>query len=85
MSPKCYVLFILLRMHFSLHLILKASLEISFVRLTPSMMQVGVFCDIRSGIVSRHLELDKRQARDHYEWFASPLSRTTPPPSHHEV
>jgi hypothetical protein len=36
-------------------------------------------------MVSKHLELTKRQARDHYRRFASPLSRTAPPPSRLEV
>jgi hypothetical protein len=43
MSLKCYVLLILLWMHFSLHLILEASLEFFFVRLTPSMMHAALF------------------------------------------
>jgi hypothetical protein len=68
-------------MQFSLHLILEASLENSFVRLTPSMMHVAIFCDIRSAMVSKHSELTKWHARDRYERFASPLSRTFPPPS----
>jgi hypothetical protein len=72
-------------MHFSLHLILEASLENSFVGLTPSMMHVVVFCDIRSPMVSKHSELMKWQIQDGYGRFASPSSRTTPPPLHHKV
>jgi hypothetical protein len=36
-------------------------------------------------MVSKHLQLTKRQARDRYGRFASPLSCTAPPPSCHEV
>jgi hypothetical protein len=36
-------------------------------------------------MVSKHLELAKRQALDRYWRFASPSSRTTPPPSCQEV
>jgi hypothetical protein len=36
-------------------------------------------------MVSKHLELVKRQARDRYGMFASPLSHTAPPPLRHEV
>jgi hypothetical protein len=36
-------------------------------------------------MVSKHLELIKRQGQDHYGRFASPMSRTTPPTSRHEV
>jgi hypothetical protein len=79
MSLKCYVLFILLWMHFSLHLILEASLENPFVRLTPSMMHVAVFWEISSAMDSKHSELTKRQTRDRYRRFASPSSRTAPP------
>jgi hypothetical protein len=81
MSLKCYVSLILLWMHFSLHLILEASLENSFVGLTPSMMHVTVFCDIRSDMVSKHSELMKRHTRDRYGRFASPSSCIAPPPS----
>jgi hypothetical protein len=72
-------------MHFSLHLISEASLENYFVRLTPSMMLVAIFCDTRSTMVSKHLELVKKQARDRYGRFASPSSHTAPPPLRHEV
>jgi hypothetical protein len=49
-------------------------------------MHVIVFFNIRSGIVSKkHSELEKKQARYHYGRFASPSSRTAPPPSHPEV
>jgi hypothetical protein len=44
-----------------------------------------IFCDIRLAIVSKHSKLAKRQARDRYERFASPSSRTAPCPSRHEV
>jgi hypothetical protein len=63
-------------MHFSLHLILEVSLKNSFVRLTPSMIYVAIFCDIRSTMVSKHSKLTKRQARDRYERFSSPSSLT---------
>jgi hypothetical protein len=44
------------------------------------------FFNIRSAMVSKYLELPKRQAQDRYEIFISPLSRTAPPPSrHHEA
>jgi hypothetical protein len=43
------------------------------------------FFNIRSAMVSKHSELVKRQARDHYGRFTSPSSRTAPPPSHQEV
>jgi hypothetical protein len=76
---------ILLWMHFSLHLILEASLKNSFVRLTPSMMHVVVFCDISSTMVNKHSKLMKRQAWDRYGRFASLSSHTAPPISHHEV
>jgi hypothetical protein len=36
-------------------------------------------------MVSKHSELTKRQARDHYRRFASLSSCTAPPPSHREV
>jgi hypothetical protein len=36
-------------------------------------------------MVSKHSKLTKRQARDCYRRFTSPLSRTAPPPSCHEV
>jgi hypothetical protein len=36
-------------------------------------------------MVSNHLELAKRHARDRYGRFASPSSCTAPPPSCHEV
>jgi hypothetical protein len=36
-------------------------------------------------MVSKHLELAKRQARDQYGRFASPSSYTAPPPSRQEV
>jgi hypothetical protein len=39
------------------------------------------FFNIRSVMVSKHLELTKRQTRDRYGRFASPLSRTASPPS----
>jgi hypothetical protein len=41
--------------------------------------------DIVSAMFSKHSELTKRQARDRYGRFASPLSVTAPPPSRHEV
>jgi hypothetical protein len=40
---------------------------------------------IRVAMVSKHLELMKRQAWDCYRRFASPSSTTAPPPSHQEV
>jgi hypothetical protein len=43
------------------------------------------FCDIRSAMVNKHLELAKRQAQDRYGRFASPSSHTALPPSRHEV
>jgi hypothetical protein len=43
------------------------------------LMQVVVFSTIRSAMVSNHLELTKRQARDRYRWFTSPASHTAPP------
>jgi hypothetical protein len=36
-------------------------------------------------MVSKHSKLTKRQAQNYYGWFASPSSRTAPPPSGHEV
>jgi hypothetical protein len=36
-------------------------------------------------MVSKHSELVKRQARDRYGRFASPMSTTAPPHSCHEV
>jgi hypothetical protein len=36
-------------------------------------------------MVRKHSEHPKRQARDCYMRFASPLSATSPPPSHQEV
>jgi hypothetical protein len=36
-------------------------------------------------MVSKHLELVKRQTRDRYGRFTSPSSRTAPPPSRQEV
>jgi hypothetical protein len=35
----------------------------------------------RSAMVSKHSKLTKRQAQNYYGWFASPSSRTAPPPS----
>jgi hypothetical protein len=42
-------------------------------------MHVVVFSTLGSVMVSKHSELTKRQARDHYGRFSSPSSRTTPP------
>jgi hypothetical protein len=42
------------------------------------------FFHIRPAMVSKHLELVKRQARDRYGRFTSPSSRTAPPPSHRQ-
>jgi hypothetical protein len=33
-------------------------------------------------VSKKHSELTKKQARDHYGRFTSPLCRTAPPPSH---
>jgi hypothetical protein len=45
------------------------------------LMHVVVSSTIRSAMVSKHLELTKRQAQNCYGRFASPMSHTTPPPS----
>jgi hypothetical protein len=45
----------------------------------------AIFCDIRSAMVNKNMKLMKRQARDRYGRFTSPLSHTAPPPSRHEV
>jgi hypothetical protein len=42
------------------------------------LMHVAVFLTIGSTMVSEYSELTKRQARDHYGMFASPVSRSTP-------
>jgi hypothetical protein len=44
-----------------------------------------LFFNIRSVMISKYLELVKRQAQDRYGRFTSPSSRTTPSPSHQEV
>jgi hypothetical protein len=85
MSLKYYVLLILLWVHFSLHLILEASLEFFCEIDTINDACCAIFCDIRSAMVSKHSELTKRQAQDRYGRFASLSSRTAPPPSRHEV
>jgi hypothetical protein len=43
------------------------------------------FFNIRSAMVSNHLELTKRQTQDRYGRFASPLSHTSPPSSRQKV
>jgi hypothetical protein len=43
------------------------------------LMHVAVFLTIGSTMVSEYSELTKRQARDRYGMFASPVSRSTPP------
>jgi hypothetical protein len=43
------------------------------------------FFNFRSTMVNKHSELAKRHTWDRYGRFASPSSRTAPPPSHHEV
>jgi hypothetical protein len=48
-------------------------------------MHVAIFSMLRSAMVSKHSELTKRQARDHYGIFSSPSSCITPPPSRQEV
>jgi hypothetical protein len=70
-------------MHFSLHLILEGSLEFFCEIDTVNDACCAILCDIRSAMVSKHSELTKRLARDHYGRFASPSSRTAPPPSCH--
>jgi hypothetical protein len=40
--------------------------------------------NIRPTMVSKHSELEKRQAQDHYGRFAFSSSCTAPPPSHHQ-
>jgi hypothetical protein len=44
-----------------------------------------LFFNIRPAMISKHSELTKRHVRDCYRRFASPSSRTAPPPSHQEV
>jgi hypothetical protein len=50
------------------------------------MVKLWLFCacccflNIRSAMVNKHLELTKRQVRDHYGTFASPSSNTVAPP-----
>jgi hypothetical protein len=44
------------------------------------------FFNIRLVMISKkYSEIMKKQARDRYGRFASPLSRTAPPPLRHEV
>jgi hypothetical protein len=45
------------------------------------LIHIAIFSTIRLAMVSKHLELVKRQARYRYRRFASPVGRTTPPPS----
>jgi hypothetical protein len=48
------------------------------------LMHVAIFSTIRPAMVSKHSELVKRQARDRYGRFVSPINCIAPPPSRHQ-